>query len=501
MRVNLRAVLGTLGALLVALGAALLAPAGLDLYYNQGTWWAFAGVGVASALVGAALYARFRVRGDEELRVREGFVIVTFSWLVISLVGALPLALTGILGYTDAFFETASGFTTTGATILGGEHTPAIEDVPMAFLFWRSLAHWLGGMGIIVLTLAILPLLGVGGMQLFKAEVSGPAVDKLTPRVADTAKRLWVIYFGFTAILAALLWPAMGGFDAVNHAFSTMATGGFSTRNASVGQFESAYVDWVVIVFMVLAGTSFALHYVALHGRLRRFWQSEELRYYLGVMLAASALIALVLWPATGDHLPGAQNGEALRYENGHDAVRHAVFQAVAIVTSTGFGTSDYALWPALGVTVMFLLFFTGGMAGSTAGGIKIVRQVLLAKNSFRELKRLLHPQAVIPLRLGHRVVSPDVMRNVLSFIVLYFGLIFFGTLVMGALGLDLVSAFSAAASCVGNIGPAFGTVGPAENYAHIAVAGKWVLSLLMIAGRLEIFTVLVLLSPRFWRR
>jgi trk system potassium uptake protein len=501
MLVNLRAVAGTLGALLVALGASLLIPMVVDLGYGEGHWWSFAVVGLSSALVGAGLYGRFRPRREEELRIREGFAIVTLSWLVISLVGAVPFVLAGLLGVTDAFFETASGFTTTGATILGGENTPEIEALPLAFLFWRSLSHWLGGMGIIVLTLAILPLLGVGGMQLFKAEVSGPAVDKLTPRVADTAKRLWVIYFGLTLLLIVLLVPAMGTFDAVNHAFSTMATGGFSTLNASVGQFENAYVDWVIIVFMVLAGTSFALHYAALHGRLHRFWQSEEFRYYIGIMLAASAAIALVLWPTTGELMFDEQNGEVLRYDNGHDAARHAIFQAVAIVTSTGFGTSDYALWPSLGMTVIFLLFFTGGMAGSTGGGIKIIRIVLLGKNSFREMKRLLHPQAVLPLRLGGRVVSPEVMRNVLSFIVLYFGLIFFGTLVMGIIGLDLVSAFTASASSVGNIGPAFGTVGPAENYAHIPAVGKWVLSLLMIAGRLEIFTVLVLLSPGFWRR
>jgi trk system potassium uptake protein len=501
MLVNLRAVAGTIGALLMALGISLLAPAGVDLLYGEGNWWSFAFVGVLSVAIGFILYRRYRPRGDEELRVREGFVIVTFSWLVVSLVGSVPFVLAGILGPTDAFFETTSGFTTTGATILGGEHTPDIEALPMAFLFWRSLSHWLGGMGIIVLALAILPLLGVAGMQLFKAEVSGPAVDKLTPRVADTAKRLWVIYFGFTILLVLLLLPAMSVFDAVNHGFSTMATGGFSTRNASVGQFESPYVDWVIIVFMILAGTSFALHYAALHGRLTRFWQSEEFRYYLGIMLAASTLAALVLWQTTGDLMPGGQNDHVLRYDNGHDAVRHAVFQAVAIVTSTGFGTSDYALWPALGVTVIFLLFFTGGMAGSTGGGIKIIRIVLLGKNSFRELKRLLHPQAVLPLRLGSRIVPPEAMRNVLSFIVLYFGLIFFGTLVMGALGLDLVSAFSAAASCVGNIGPAFGSVGPTDNYAHIPAIGKWVLSLMMVAGRLEIFTVLVILSPGFWRR
>lgn len=502
MIVNLRAVAGTLGALLAALGLALLAPMGVALLYGEAAWWAFGVTALGALGAGGAAWATMRPKDEDDIRLREGFAIVTLAWLLLSLVGAVPLVLGGVVGYTDAFFETMSGFTTTGATILGGAGTPAIEAVPNAFLFWRSLTHWLGGMGVVVLTLAILPILGIGGMQLFRAEVPGPSADKLTPRVRETAKRLWAIYVGLTLVEVILLLPAMSLFEAVNHAFATMATGGFSTENGSVGQYGSAYVEWVVTAFMVLAGMNFALHYAMLHGNLRAPWRSQEFRTYAGLIVAATAVIALALWLPTGGLLPANLGGpEAAHIASGHDALRTAAFQAVAIITTTGFGTADYEGWPALAVSVLFVLFFVGGMAGSTGGGVKVVRQLLLVKNSFREVKQLLHPQAILPVRLDHRVVPPDVMRNVLSFIVLYFGLVFFGTVVMGLLGLDLLSAFGAAASCVGNIGPAFGSFGPTENYAHVPLLGKWVLALLMMAGRLEIFTVLVLFAPGFWRR
>jgi len=553
MIVNLRAVAGTLGALLVALGIALLFPMGVGLLYGEASWWSFGVTALVSLVVGGGAYAAFRPQGVDDLRVREGFVIVASAWLLLSLVGALPFVLGGVLdSFTDAFFETMSGFTTTGATILGGADTPAIEAIPNAFLFWRSLTHWLGGMGIIVLTLAILPILGIGGMQLFKAEVPGPSADKLTPRVRETAKRLWAIYVGITLIEVLLLLPAMSPFDAVNHAFATMATGGFSTENGSVGQYGSAYIDWVITAFMFLAGMNFSLHYAMLHGNFDAPWKSQEFRVYAGVIAIATALMTVVLWQPVQPVVPppvtldgevvvregperqadgvasdeattepedragaeamggGAELGETdepvtgrtvVRYEGFWDTLRYAAFQATAIVTTTGFGTADYELWPPLAVGVIFSLFFVGGMAGSTGGGVKVVRVLLILKNSFREMQQLLHPQAVLPIRLDHRVVPEGIMRNVLSFIVLYIGLIGVGTLVMGFLGLDLLSAFSATFSCVGNVGPAFGTFGPTENYTHVPVVGKWVLALLMMAGRLEIFTVLVLFAPGFWRR
>ncbi len=552
MVLHLKAVLGTLGALLGALGVALLLPALVGLLYGEASWWTFAVTAAVSLAVGGGAYAAWRPQGEDALRIREGFAVVATAWLLLSLVGALPWVLAGLVGYTDAFFETMSGFTTTGATILGGADTPAIEAVPNGFLFWRSLTHWLGGMGVVVLTLAVLPILGIGGMQLFRAEVPGPSADKLTPRVRETAKRLWAIYVGLTAVQVLLLLPAMSPFDAVNHAFATMATGGFSTENGSVGQYGSAYIDWVITLFMFAAGMNFALHFAVLHGNLSAPWRSQEFRVYAGIILGATVLMTVALWeparsivppPATLDGevvvretpeqpaegvasdaattAPGGRAGSegmgggaelaesdepvtgrtVVRYEGAADALRYAAFQAVAIVTTTGFGTADYELWPPLAVGAIFALFFVGGMAGSTGGGVKVVRVLLILKNSFREMHQLLHPQAVLPLRLDHRVVPEGIMRNVLSFIVLYIGLIGAGTLVMGLLGLDLLSAFSATFSSVGNVGPAFGTFGPTENYTHVPAVGKWVLALLMMAGRLEIFTVLALFLPDFWRR
>ncbi|MEM0962296.1 MAG: TrkH family potassium uptake protein [Bacteroidota bacterium] len=512
MILDWKGVAGVLGVLLAALGVALLAPAAVGLAFGEAAWTAFAWTALGALLVGLGLWRVFPPA--EELHVREGFAIVGLAWLVLSLVGAIPWVASGTLAeYVDAVFEVMSGFTTTGATILGGADTPAIEDVPNAFLLWRSLTHWLGGMGVVVLTIAVLPLLGVGGMQLFKAEAPGPSADKLTPRVTETAKRLWAIYVALTVIEALLLLPAMSVFDAVNHAMSTLATGGFSTENGSVGQYGSAYVEWVVTAFMMLAGMNFALHF-----RLfQRDWSAtnnEELKVYFGILGGATLLLTLVLWSPTGDLLPGPVTldgeivedaspvaREVVRYEGIGEALRYGAFQAAAIITTTGFGTADYEVWPPLALVVLFSLFFVGGMAGSTGGGVKVVRVLLLLKNSYREFRQLVHPQAILPIRLDHRVVPDGVMRNVLSFIVLYVGLIGLGTLLMGLLGLDLWSAFSATFSCVGNVGPAFGTLGPTETYTHIPVVGKWILTFLMMAGRLEIFTVLLLFSPAFWRR
>ncbi len=489
MVLKLKAVIGTLCVLLFFLGIALLLPLGVGLLYGESEAWSFGITAGISLLIGGF---GWRVTGGSgtDLQIREGFAIVALTWWVLSLIGALPFVLGGVLdSYTDAFFETMSGFTTTGATILGGASTPEIEALPNAFLFWRSLTHWLGGMGIIVLTLAILPILGIGGMQLFKAEVPGPAADKLTPRIQETAKRLWFIYVGITLVQVCLLWPAMGLFDAINHAFATMATGGFSTENASIGQYNAAYIEWVVTVFMVLAGINFALHFRLFRGQALTLGKDTELRVYLAIFVGAALLITLA----------NVQQDGATQHIS--ETIRDGAFQAAAILTTTGFATADYELWHPVAAAIIFLLFFTGGMAGSTGGGIKIIRLVLLVKNSFKEIKQLIHPNAVIHVRLNGKVVSQDIMRNVLSFFVLYMLLIAIGTLVMAFTGLDLLSAFTVTLSAVGNVGPAFGDFGPTENYAAISNVGKWVLSFLMMAGRLEIFTVLLLFSPAFWKK
>lgn len=503
MILNTRAVLTTLGFLVFFLGVSMLIPALVGLWHAEPVWWSFAATGGACLFVGVMAWV---FRGDEqsrEVQTREGVFIVAMSWLLLSLIGALPLVLSGVLGsYTDAFFETISGFTTTGATILGGAGNPAIEDMPHAVLLWRSLTHWIGGMGIIVLTLAILPLLGVGGMQLYKAEVPGPSADKLTPRVQDTAKRLWMIYVGITGIQVVALLPVMSPFNAVNHAMATMATGGFSTLNGSVGQFGSAYIDGVVTVFMFLAGVNFALHYRMLRGEVITVVRDVEFRVYVGIVVVSVLLLTAGLWQPVLSFLPGDLSGGVFQgYATLGEAFRYGSFQAMSIITTTGFGTADYEMWPPLAVGVIFVCFFIGGMAGSTAGGVKVMRHVLMFKNSFKELKQLVHPRAILPVRLGTRTVPADVLKNVVSFIVLYLGLIGFGTLAMAFMGLDLMSSFSATLSSVGNIGPAFGTMGPTENYAHIPAIGKWILSFLMLAGRLEIFTVLIVFVPAFWRR
>jgi trk system potassium uptake protein TrkH len=502
---NAKAVARTLGALVAFLGGALLLPMLVGLYYGEPSWWSFGVVAVGALAAGGASWQFLGGPQGQtpDLGVREGFAIVALSWLVLALVGALPFVIGGVLdSYTDAFFETISGFTTTGATILGA-YNPGIEEIPKAFHFWRSLTHWMGGMGIIVLTLAILPILGIGGMQLFEAEVPSPSADKLTPRVRETAKRLWLIYVGFTVAEALLLLPSMSLFDAVNHAFSTMATGGFSPKGGSIADYDSAYVDGVITFFMFCAGVNFALHYRMIRGERITVFEDTELRIYAGIVATATVLLTLSTWqPAM--QLLHDMNREAMAfegYETIPQALRYGAFQATTIVTTTGFATADFEIWPPLAKGVLLILFFVGGMAGSTGGGPKVVRHILLFKNSFKQFKQLVHPQAFVPVRLGGQVVNENVLSGVMSFIVLYFGLLGTGIVVMAALGMDLISAFGATIACLGNIGPGWGTVGATDNYAHIPIFGKWVLSFLMIAGRLEIFTVLVLFAPSFWRQ
>jgi trk system potassium uptake protein TrkH len=427
--------------------------------------------------------------------MREAFMIVTLIRFLGSVFGAFPFILSGSLeSYTDAVFEAMSGLTTTGATIFGGItasgiQNPDIESLDKSILFWRSLTHWLGGMGIIVLTLAILPLLGVGGMQLFQAESPGPTTDKLTPRVQETAKLLWGVYVTLTAIEFLLLWahPSMDWFEAINHAFSTMATGGFSTRDASIAAFDSAYIDWVIIVFMLLAGISFAMHFRLLKGDLKSFFENRETRFYALVMGISIMVVSVSLW---------ILDGYAIM-----EAIRYGAFQVVAIVTTTGFGTDDYLLWHSAAAFFLFLLFFTGGCAGSTGGGIKMIRWMIIIRNSFREMKQIVHPKAILPIRIGDKTVDSNIQRTVLSFFVLYLIVFGIGALIMAMMGYSMESALGLSIATLGNIGPAWGEFGPTSNYAQIPYIGKWVLILLMMIGRLELFTVLVIFTPTFWNQ
>ncbi|MDP3463293.1 MAG: potassium transporter TrkG [Bacteroidales bacterium] len=415
---------------------------------------------------------------------REGYIIVTFSWIMISLFGALPFYISGMIpSFTDAFFETMSGFTTTGASILTD-----VEALSPDLLYWRSLTQWLGGMGIIVLSVAILPILGIGGMQLFMAEMPGITKDKLHPRITSTAKRLWGIYILLTIIQILLLWVGeMNFFDSVCHAFTTMATGGFSTRNASIGAF-GPYTQYVTIIFMFLAGTNFTLHYFALHGQLRKVVKNEEFRYYALIIIISTVIITA-----------------GLSYFNELQAVpsafRNALFTVVSILTTTGFVTDNYLSWPGLLWMIIFALMFIGGSAGSTGGGMKVIRQLLLFKNSWMELRRSIHPNAVLPVRYNQKSVSQDIIYKLMAFFLMYILVFAMGTILLSLMGLDFETSVGASITCLGNIGPGIGMVGPVDNFAFLPMASKWLLSFMMMLGRLELFTVLILFSPYFWKR
>jgi trk system potassium uptake protein len=467
---------------------AQLVPLLVGAIARDGAWWAFAPPAACAAL---AAYACARLPAAlatplESLRRREGFLAVVLGWVIVVFVTAVSFRLSGAFdGFAECFFESMSGYTTTGATIADD-----IEALPVSVLFMRSFAHWIGGMGIIVLTVAILPELAVGGMQLFAAESSGLDADKLAPRIAATARRLWGLYVGITVAETLLLLVAgMGAFDAVNHAMSTIATGGFSTKNASVGGFDSVAIELIVLVFMFLAGINFTLQFRVLTARSPRpLLASPEVRLYAILAIAAIVLITI-------DTLARGPFSGVL------EALRYASFQAVAIVTTTGFGTADFDLWPDLSRLVLVLLMFVGGCAGSTSGGFKVVRFYVVMRYAVVQLRRLVRPRLVQPLQLGERSISRETTEAILGFFLLYFAVLVACSLAMTALGLDLVSGTTASISALNSIGPGLGQVGAAENFDAVPDAGLYVLSLAMLLGRLEIYTVLVLFTRHFWRR
>ncbi len=435
-------------------------------------------------MFGLILVLTFR-KTEKQIEKREAYLVVTLSWIVLSFFGSVPFYISGAIPcYTDAFFETISGFTTTGASILNN-----IEEIPHGLLLWRSTTQWLGGMGIIVLSIAIMPLIKVGGMQLFNAEVPGISTDKLHPRIKGTAKKLWLLYFGFTtAETILLIVGGMSVFDAVNHSFTTMATGGYSTKQASIAAFDSAYIQYVIIAFMVIAGTNFSLSYFMITGNFKKVVKNTEIKFYFTILLLASGIIAFGLWHYMG-------NG--IEY-----SIRHALFQVVSIVTTTGYATVDYLTWIPKGFWVLILmLMFVGGSSGSTGGGIKVVRLHILFRNSYMEFKRLIHPHAVLPVRYNKNSLPQTTINNVLAFIILYIMILAFGTLIMSFTGLDLNTSFGAVATSIGNIGPGIGKVGPASNFANISIFGKWFLGFLMLMGRLELFTVIIIFTRYFWKK
>ncbi len=441
--------------------------------------WAAA---IAAAGVFGLLLVRVRPPADRHIRPRDGFAVVSGAWIAVSLVGALPYLVTGVLGPVDAFFESVSGFTTTGSTVIADTTV-----VPRALLLWRAMSQWLGGMGIILFTIAILPLLGIGGMQLFKAEVPGPVADKVRPRLAATARTLWMVYVGFTAAeWVALRLAGLSGFDALCHSFTTLATGGFSTRNTSVGEFGSATVEWIVIFFMLLAGINFVLHYRLLTGRAKEVWRDSELRYFLGVIVVATMILFVTV------HEDGARLS---------DSFRHAAFQTVSILTTTGYCTTDFETWATLPLLVLLCLMVLGGMSGSTGGGIKSLRALLALSSLRTTLHRLIHPHAVRPVKYGGAVVSESVLSGIWSFLTAYLLIALAGTAVVAAYGYDLMTAISAGLTSIGNVGPGLGEIGAYDNFAHFPGPVKIVLAGCMLFGRLEVYTLLALFSREFWRR
>jgi len=469
-----------------------------SMYHNEDAQWGILAAGLTTILFGFILWFFNRNSKKSHLQKKEGYLIVTLGWLILTLTGTLPYVFTGTIpDYSNAFFETISGYSTTGSSILLD-----IESMPKGILFWRSATHWIGGMGIIVLTVAILPLLGIGGMQLFMAEAPGPSADKMHPRITETAKRLWLIYFTLTFVEFLLLKVAgMTWFDALNHAMATLSTGGFSTKNSSMAFYNGMpLVQYIVIFFMFIAGTNFILTYFALKGKIQRVLQNEEFKYYFfGALFFVITITILILFfqdpnLQTSIHHPKVWGAT-------ESAFRHASFQVISVLTTTGFVTADFTMWSSFATTLIFALFFIGGSAGSTSGGVKIVRHVVMIKNSFLEFKKLIHPHAIIPIRYDKNSVPQNIVMNILSFFILYMLIFICSAVILTFMGLDFNSGLGAAASSLGNIGPAIGSVSPVDNFEHLSTAAKWFCSFLMLIGRLELFTVLILFTPFFWKK
>ncbi len=472
------------GTLVVLLGLLMLIPMSISVCSHQGDAWSF--LISAAIAVGLGVLIRRSSHTSKEPGIKESFAIVTLGWVIAAAIGALPFVFYGACPtYSDAFFEAMSGLTTTGATVIGN-----IDVQPNGILFWRSFLHWLGGMGIIVLFIAVLPGAGVGGSRLFRAEVPGPLPERIVPRIKETAKTLWLIYVGFTVVEIVLLCLAgMGLLDSVNHSFATMATGGFSTKAASVGAWTSPGIHWIIAVFMLLAGVNFTLYFRALSGRnLRVFFHDAEFKFYLSVIMVAIALITVNLL-RTGN------------FQNMIEAFRHSAFQVISIITTTGFATVDFDMWPSFSKAVLMTLMFIGGCAGSTAGEIKVGRILILIKHGHKEVFQFIYPRAVTLPKVNGSPVSHSMLDTITAFFFLYIATFIGSSLVMTLFGLDLVSACSAVAATLGNVGPGLVVVGPTLTYQPIPALGKWVLSACMLLGRLELFTVLVLFIPDFWRR
>ena len=494
---NIKIIYRFLGITAILNGVFMFIAVPFSMYHNETAKFGILNAGIITISVGLLLYF-FNKPTSTNIQKKEGYLIVTLGWLTLSITGMLPYLLSGAIpNLTNAFFETLSGYSTTGSSILTD-----IESMPKGILFWRSATHWIGGMGIIVLTIAILPLLGIGGMQLFMAEAPGPSADKLHPRISDTAKRLWLIYVSLTITEFLLLKVAgMTWFDAINHAMATMSTGGFSTKNASLAHYNGMpMVQYIVIAFMFIAGTNFVLTYFALKGKIKKIFESEEFKYYFFGTLILAGLIAVLVIFFQDPNLK-TTIAHPMVFGKVESAIRHSLFQVISVITTTGFVSADFTMWSFFATGIFFSLFFVGGSAGSTSGGVKIVRHIVLLKSSFLEFKKALHPNAIIPVRYDDKTVSQTIVFNIISFFIIYMFIFIVSSTILTFFGLDFTSALGAAASSLGNIGPAIGSVSPVDNYAHLSNGAKWFCSFLMLIGRLELFTVLILFSPFFWRK
>ena len=482
---NSSVIVYVIGTLLLLNGSLMLSCVPFAIYYDdQNHINTFLLCSLITISFGFLLRFLTKDEKNAEIKKRDGYLIVVSGWLCMTFFGTLPYLLTeSIPSFTDAFFETMSGFTTTGSTILD-----EIESLPKSILFWRSMTQWIGGMGIIVLTIAILPLLGIGGMELFVAEAPGPTKDKIHPRIKETAKRLWIIYFSLTALeTVVLMFFGLSFFDAINHSLTTTSTGGFSTKQESIAAFQNPFVEAVIVIFMFLAGTNFTMIYFGLKMKFRKIVNNDEFKWYLSAVFVLILLLSFYrTHTSSSDFI---------------HAFREISFQVVSIITTTGYATADYTLWGSFLTFIFFLFLFSGASAGSTSGGIKIVRIILLIKNGLLEFKRRLHPKAVIPVMLNKQVISSTITYNLLAFIFLYLFVFTLGSIFLSFLGVDMLTSISAVASAVGNVGPGIADVGPSSSFSQLPTSAKWILSLLMLMGRLELFTVCVLFTPYFWKR
>ena len=481
--INSKAIIKVIGNLLLLETTMLLLSTGVSAYYHDA---ALMSLLITSGITGAigllmSFYSRKRPKAFTR---RDGYIMVTCSWLAFALFGMLPFYIHGhIPSVTNAFFEAMSGITSTGATILDN-----IDEMPRGLLFWRSITQWFGGLGIIIFTIALLPFLGVNGLQMFAAEVSGPTHNKVTPRIGITARWIWSIYLGITALLVLLLMlGGMGGFDSICHALTTAGTGGFSTHQASIAYYHSAYIEYVIIIFMFISGMNYSLLILFVSGRFRRALKDSELKWYVLTVASAAAIFTLVLWINRGIE--------------GEDAFRESLFQVVSLQTSTGFTTCDYMTWPSALWGMLLVIMLVGACAGSTSGGLKCIRVHVLFKVMMNEFKHILHPNAVLPIRLDKQVAPPTLLSTVMAFCFIYFIIIFGSSIFLSAIGIDFMEAIGCSVSAIGNMGPALGSYGPSSTWNTMPDAGKWLMSFLMLLGRLEIFTVILLFTPNFWKR